>query len=227
VLVVDDHPTVREGLLRLLGLQKDMVCCGQAAGVKEAQTAVAKLLPDLVILDLRLKAGDGLSLIKTLKAEHPGLRILVLSQYDGPMYIERALRAGALGYVVKDEPAEDLLRAMRIVLAGEVYLRQGVAALLLHKLVAAPKPVRAGGESLSDRELHVLQLLGSGLSTRAVATELHLSFKTVETYRDHIKRKLGLRNASELTAFASRWAQQQLSLPQEDLSSIVNPRRQL
>src|ERR1041384_1332407 len=125
ILVVDDHPLVRDGLVRLIGREKDLVCCGQAGTVGEAHAAVAKERPDLVVLDLRLKGGDGLELIKSLKAEHPGLRILTLSQHDAPMYVERALRAGAMGYVVKEQAAEEVLTAIRTVLAGEVYLTRG------------------------------------------------------------------------------------------------------
>ncbi len=126
---------VLDGLRRLISQQKDLACCGEASTAAEAQTAVVTYRPDLVILDLRLKGGDGLELIKSLRAVIPGLRILILSQYDAPLYVERALRAGALGYVVKEQAAEDVLRAIRTVLAGEVYLARGLAALLLHKFV--------------------------------------------------------------------------------------------
>src|SRR5207245_2994434 len=140
---------------------RDVICCGEAGTVAQAQTEVAKHKPDLVILDLRLKSGDGLELIKSLKAQFADLRILILSQYEAPLYAERALRAGALGYVVKEQAAEEILGAIRTVLAGDVYLTRGMAALMLHKFVGAPKASgRGGAEQLTDRELNVLHLLG-------------------------------------------------------------------
>jgi DNA-binding NarL/FixJ family response regulator len=218
VLVVDDHPMVREGLLRLISQQSDLECCGEAGTVAETQTAVSKLKPDLVILDLRLKSGDGLELIKALKAQEPGVRILVLSQYDASLYAERAFRAGALGYVVKEQGAEEVLSAIRTVMAGEVYVTQGMAAVLLHKLVrSAPRASGTGIESLTDRELHVLELLGAGLSTRKIAAELNISFKTIETHRENIKRKLNLPGATELLHFAAQWGRTQASLRPEVL----------
>jgi DNA-binding NarL/FixJ family response regulator len=213
ILVVDDHPMVRDGLRRLLSQESDLVWCGEAGTVAETHTAVAELRPDLVILDLRLRGGDGLELIKSLKAQHPDLRILILSQYEAPIYVERALRAGALGYVIKEQAADEILKAIHSVLAGEVYLTRGMAALLLRRFVGlGAKPAEGGTEPLTDRELHVLQLLGTGLSTRQIATELNLSFKTIETHRENIKRKLGLRGAAALIHYATQYAQEQISL---------------
>lgn len=213
ILVVDDHPMVRDGLIRLISQHKDLMCCGEAGSVAEARTAVARHKPDLVILDLRLKGGDGLDLIKSLVAQFTGLRILILSQYDAPMYAERALRAGAMGYVVKEQAAEEILKAIRTVLGGEVYVTRGMAALLLHKFVGnISSSARPGAAQLTDRELHVLNLLGAGWSTREIAVELNLSFKTIETHRENIKRKLGLHTASALIHYASNWARQQVSI---------------
>ena len=213
ILVVDDHPMVRDGLLRLISQQTDLVWCGEAGTVLETQIEVAKHKPDLVILDLRIKGGDGLELIKSLKAQFPALRILILSQYGAPIYVERALRAGALGYVIKEQAAEEVLGAIRTVLAGEIYLASGMASLLLHKLVGtAPRAPRRALEHLTDRELHVLHLLGAGLSTRNIAAELKLSFKTIETHRENIKHKLGLRGAAELLHYAAQWEREQISL---------------
>lgn len=204
---------VRDGLVRLISQHSELTCCGEAATVSEAMAAVALQKPDLVILDLRLRGGDGLDLIKTLLALYPDLRILILSQYEAPMYAERALRAGALGYVVKEQAAEEILGAIRTVLAGEVYLTRGMAALLLHKFVGTPKsPNRGGTDQLTDRELHVLHLLGAGLSTREIAGELNLSFKTIETHRENIKRKLGLQNAAALVHYATQWARQEFAV---------------
>jgi len=220
ILVVDDHPIVREGIVRLVSQQKNLVCCGQAGTVAETQTAVERLKPDLVILDLRLRGADGLDLIKSLKSQFGELRILVLSQYEAPMYVERALRAGAQGYVVKEQGADELVQAIRTVLAGDVYLARGMASMLLHKLVGPAAQMSSGGvASLTDRELHVLELLGTGMSSREIATELHLSFKTVETHRENIKRKLNLRGASALIHYATQWSRQHVALPPEDITS--------
>src|SRR5258708_2808383 len=128
ILVVDDNPVVREGIVRLISQQSDMLCCGQAGTAAAAQTSVERLKPDLVILDLRLKSADGLELLKSLKSQSAGLRVLILSQYDAPMYVERALRAGAQGYVVKEQGADELIQAIRTVLAGDVYLSRGMAS---------------------------------------------------------------------------------------------------
>lgn len=210
ILVVDDHPMIRDGLIRLIGLQSDLICCGEAGSVAETQSIVAKQKPDLAILDLRLKNADGLELIKSLKAQFPELKILVLSQCDGAIYAERALRAGALGYLDKEQAADEVLNAIRTVLAGSVYLTRGLAAMLLHKFVGShSQGHRSDASPLTDRELHVLELLGSGMSTRAIAVALNLSFKTIETHRENIKHKLGLQGAAALVRYASEWARQQ------------------
>ncbi len=217
ILVVDDHPLVREGLIGLLGQQSDMVCCGEASTAREAMAALAEHKPDLVILDLRLRGADGLELIKAFKAQIADVRILILSQYDAPLYAERALRAGAMGYVIKEQAPQEVLGAIRTVLGGQVYLARGIAALLLHKFVGTgPRAPQGGLQRLTDRELHVLQLLGAGLSTREIAQELSLSFKTIETHRENLKRKLGLQNASALIHYATNWAQQHTSFNAEE-----------
>jgi DNA-binding NarL/FixJ family response regulator len=149
------------------------------------------------------------------------LRIIVLSQYEAPLYVERALRAGALGYVTKEQAAEELLSAVRTVLAGEVYLTRGMSARLLHTFVGATLGTsRPGVDQLTDRELHVLQLLGTGMSTRRVAEELKLSFKTIETHRENIKRKLGIRDAPGLILYANEWAREQVSLPVQFMGGL-------
>lgn len=205
---------MRGGLIQLINRQIDLTCCGEAATVAEAQSNTASLKPDLVLLDLRLKEGDGLELIKSLRSQFPALRILVLSQYEAPHYVERALRAGAMGYVVKDQAAEEVLSAIRSVLAGEMYLTRTLAARLLNSFIGtSPGAARAGVELLTDRELHVLHMLGGGLSTRKIAVELNLSFKTIETHRENIKRKLGLRGAAELVHYALEWGREQVSVP--------------
>jgi DNA-binding NarL/FixJ family response regulator len=216
ILVVDDHPMVRGGLIRLINQQIDMVCCGEAGTPAEAQVAVADLKPDLAIVDLRLNGSDGLELIGALKLQFAGLRVLVLSQYGGSMYVQRALHAGALGYVVKEQGAEELLTAIRTVLNGEIYLTRSMAARLLQTFVGPSLGTRrCSVERLTNRELHVLQLLGSGMGSRKIATQLNLSLKTIETHRENIKHKLGLRDAAELVLYANEWAREQVSLPQQ------------
>ena len=215
VLVADDHPMMRDSLIRLLERQGDMICSGEAGTVTETQQAVAKNLPDLVVMDLRLKDGDGIELIKSIRAQYPQLPILVFSQYDGSLYAERALHAGAMGYLVKDQAPDEVVEAIRTVMAGRVYLNRGLAALLLQRFVGRPAKKRAETQPLTDRELHVLELLGTGMSTREVATSLNLSFKTIETHRENIKRKLGLRGAAALMHYAVEWARKQFVLPSE------------
>jgi len=213
ILIADDHPLVRDGLALLISGQHDLTCCGQASTVAETQIQVARLQPDLIILDLRLKDGDGMELIKILREQHPAVRIMILSQHTGALYVERALRAGAVGYVSKEHAAEELLKAIHAVLAGEVYLERGMAALLLHRFVGTPVQAAFGGvEQLTDREMHVFQLLGAGRSTREIAADLNRSFKTVESHRENIKRKLQIHGAAELINRAIEWALQPISL---------------
>jgi DNA-binding NarL/FixJ family response regulator len=219
IVVVDDHPMVRGGVIRLLERQSDLLCCGEAGDASEARALIASQKPDLAIIDLRLKGSDSLELIKALKVEFPATRILVLSQYDAPLYVERALRAGALGYVIKVQAPEEIVTAVRTVLAGEIYVTRAMAALLLHRFVGpTPGSTCPGIENLTDRELQVLQLLGAGLSTRKVADELKLSFKTIESHRENIKRKLKLKGAAELVHFANRWAGEQVTLSQSQVA---------
>jgi len=212
ILVVDDHPVVRQGLLHLINKQEDLMGCGEASNFAEALSAAAVCDPDLAIVDVRLGNEDGLELIKELKDRLPRLRVLMLSQYDLPLYAERALRAGALGFVIKAQAADEILTAIRSVLAGDIYLPQALARQLLHQLIGTfPKANRPSIENLTDRELHVMRLLGGGSSTREIAAALGLSFKTVETHRENIKHKLGLQGANQLIHFATEWARQQTS----------------
>lgn len=208
ILVVDDHPLLREGVRQLINRQSDLVACGEAADLPGATTAVETCQPDLVLLDLRLGSGDTLEFVKSVKARFPHVSILILSQHDEALYAERVLRAGASGYVMKEEAAQEVLSAIRAVLAGELYVSRKMAILLLHKLLrgrpTAPDNRLAG---LSDRELQVFQMLGAGLGSRRIAAELHLSIKTVETHRESLKHKLGLPTGAELVRHATRWVE--------------------
>jgi DNA-binding NarL/FixJ family response regulator len=206
VLVADDHPLFLEGLVQLINRERDLHCCGGADSVAATQMAVTLLKPDLLVLDLRLKDGDGLELIKTLKGRFPSLRMLVLSQNDEALYAERALRAGARGYVMKEEATNEVLNAMRTILRGELYVSRKMSVLALHKLLSTASGVRGNYvERLTDRELQVFQMIGAGKGTADIASELRLSFKTVETHRENIKHKLGLRNAVDLVCHAVHW----------------------
>ena len=206
VLIVDDHPIVRQGLAQLINQEKDLEVCGQAEDAYEAMQAIRQLQPDMVIVDIGLKDTSGMELIKDLKVQYPDLPVLTLSMYDEEVYGERALRAGAKGYIMKQEATEKVVTAIRSVLAGEVYVSSGMAAKMVSKLVGTgARTAGSPADSLSDRELEVFRMIGEGFSTREMAEKLHLSVKTVETYRAHIKDKLGLQDANELLRSAIRW----------------------
>jgi DNA-binding NarL/FixJ family response regulator len=207
VIVVEDHPVLCDGLKQLIGNQPDLTCVGAADNTSDAKQLVEECKPDLMILDLRLKGGDGLDFIKTLRAEFPEVKVLVLSQYDELLFAERALRAGASGYIMKENATDEVLRAVRKVLGGELYFSERVAAAVVQRtLREKPIPSRNGVERLSDREMQVFQLLGAAYSPREIAEQFHLSRKTVETHCEKIKHKLNLHNAAELKRFAREWA---------------------
>ena len=228
IVVIDDHPMLREGLMQMLCSQPDLECTGATDNTDDAKRLVAELAPDLMILDLRLKSGDTLDLIKSLRVEHPKLKVLVLSQYDEMLFAERVLRAGASGYVMKENATEEILSAVRRVLAGEIYFSQRIGASFIRRSLeekpALSKTPRIGVERLSDRELQVFQLIAASFNTREIAEQFHLSVKTVETHRENIKWKLGLQNAAELNEFARTWAHENL-LPHLEPMTPKNPRR--
>jgi len=206
ILLVDDHAVVRFGIAQLINRQGTMMVCGEEEDASRAMTAIAKLKPDLVIADISLKDSSGLELMRHIKATHPKLPILVVSVHDESVYAEVAFRAGALGYLMKEEALENVLVAIRRVLSGAVYLSDTMTAKLLQQQVGGASDSHASpAERLTDRELEVFQLLGRWKSTRQIAQELHLSVKTVEFYREQIKRKLSLASAAELTQHATAW----------------------
>ncbi len=210
ILLVDDHPLMLVGLAQVINAESDLISCGEALSAAATVSAVNEQQPDLVVLDLRLKDGDGLELIKSFRQQFPALRILVLSQFEESLYAERVMRAGAHGYLMKDQATSELIGAIRTVLKGEVYLSRSLANQLLQKsLLSQAVPRTAGLEQLTDRELQVLMLIGTGMSTRKIAQDLHLSIKTVETYREHLKHKLKLAGTTELIHFATHWVGQQ------------------
>lgn len=207
ILLVDDHATVREGFAELINHSPDLQVCGEAKTAAEAMEAVARLKPNLAVVDLSLQGGSGLDLIKNLKVLYPLLPMLVVSMHEEQLYAARALQAGALGYVMKREAFKTVLQAIRSVLRGKVFLSGNVREQLLHQMVGGvPLVQRTGVAQLSDRELEVFELIGEGRTTRQIAGKLHLSVSTVETHRAHIKEKLNLGNPAELMRAAVEWA---------------------
>src|SRR5258708_16501574 len=212
VVVIEDHPVLRDALKQLIDGQPDLTCVGVADNTSDARRLVEQCKPDLMVLDLRLKAGDSLDLIKSLRVEQPEVKVLVLSQYDELIFAELALRAGASGYIMKENATDEVLRAVRKVLAGELYFSERVASAVVQRtLREKPTASRIGVESLSDREMQVFQLLGASHSAREIAEQFHLSRKTIETHCEKIKHKLSLYTAAELKRFARHWAAHNLT----------------
>jgi DNA-binding NarL/FixJ family response regulator len=210
IMVVDDHPIVRQGLALLINREPDMVVCGEAEEAMGAMHVLASARPDVLILDISLNGPDGIDLLKTLRTTHPALPVLILSMHDELIYAERALRAGANGYIMKQEATEKVLVAVRRILAGDIYVSQRISNQMLKHYVTGSGVVRNSSVSdLSDRELEVFRLIGDGHGTRQIAEELHVSVKTVESYQAHIKEKLSLRSARELVQHAIQWNMQE------------------
>lgn len=210
ILLVDDHPLVREGLATLIAQQPDFLVCGQAGTPPEAMQLVAATQPDVVIVDISLENASGLELLKNLKATHPTLKTLVLSMHDESLYAERALHAGARGYLMKREAAQRIIAGIRAVHAGQLFVSAAIAARLAEKFVSgANSATRSPADLLSDRELEVFELLGRGQSTRLISEQLNMGFKTVQTHQARIKEKLQLANATELLRAAIQWHEAQ------------------
>lgn len=206
ILVVDDHPIVRRGLMELINHEKDLFVCGQAEDAHQAMKGIRTLTPDMVIVDITLKEKNGMELIKDIKVQYPDLPVLALSMHDESLYAERALRAGAKGYIMKQEGTEKLITAIHKVLSGQVFINDKIAAKIVHKLVGSgPEVSVSSTDRLSDRELEVFLLIGRGFGTRQISEQLHLSIKTIETYRSHIKEKLNLSDSTEMLRYAIQW----------------------
>jgi len=205
VFLVDDHPIVRRGFQLLLGLEPDLRVCGEADSGPAALQKILALKPDVAIIDLSLKGGSGLELIKQLRMQGLQLKLLVFSMRDEGIYAERALRAGADGYITKEEGTEKAIQAIRMLMQGKRYLSEHVAEKMMDSLVGTSPGAEGTITSLSDRELEVLELIGGGLGSREIAHKLNLSMKTVESHREHIKSKLGLSRATELVSYAFNW----------------------
>jgi DNA-binding NarL/FixJ family response regulator len=210
VVIVDDHPLFRDRLTQLINHELDMEVCGESETAEQAIQLIRRVTPDLAIVDITLKGSSGLELIKGIRALSIGIPVLVLSMHEESLYAERALRAGATGYITKNQGAEEVLAAIRRVLTGEIYLSNKMTSIVLRNLTVAgtkimPRPV----DRLADRELEVLELIGRGNTTRQIADKLQLGAATVDTYRARIKEKMNFRNAAELQHFAIRWVREQ------------------
>ncbi len=208
VFIVDDHPVFREGLASLIRHEPDLKVCGEANDAGRALSAIEKSQPDLVLVDIGLPDRSGLELIKDLHAVSRKLRVLAISMHDESLYAERVLRAGAGGYIMKQEGSDKILHALRVVLSGGLYVSRNMSGRLLNLLAGRVNPRRRSPVArLTDRELEVLQLVGKGHDSHAIARQLHLSFKTVHAHRSHIQAKLQLKNHTELISYAARWVE--------------------
>lgn len=210
MLIVDDHPLIRQGIRTLLSHEADIEVCGEAESAADALAVIEKTKPDVATVDLSLKESSGLELIKDIRIRFPKMLILVVSMRDEGLYAERALRAGALGYVTKDEGPQKILEGLRKILQGQVHVSEKMASKVMSKIIAGTSEKSSSPVSqLTDRELAVFELLGKGLPSREVAKNLHISPKTVESHRERIKEKLKLDSATDLLKHAIQWVQVQ------------------
>ena len=215
ILVLEEHPLLCHGISEYLNSHPDMIVCGEAANIRDARDEIAECKPQLLVTALRLGTGDTLEFVKALKEEQPALLILVYSAFEETIFAERAMRAGSDGYVMKNAPKEELVAAIRDILSGGIYVSRDVAMRAFKKLIETrpenrlPHPAGAGAiENLSDREIHIFQLVGSGLGTRQIAHSLSLSVKTIESHRENIKHKLNLSNGRELVECATKYVEE-------------------
>jgi len=206
IFIVDDHPIVRRGITQLINQEPDFIVCGEASDIASALQGISTCDSDLVIVDLSLGQDSGIRLIEDILLDKPDMKILILSMHDEFLYAERCFRSGAKGYLMKQEPPEQVISALKIILNGEVYISDNLSSRLLNKLVSKqPAAFSSPIEQLSNRELEVFQLIGKGLKTRKIAEQLNLSVKTIETYIDHIKRKMNLEDSRDLIQHAVQW----------------------
>jgi DNA-binding NarL/FixJ family response regulator len=207
VFLVDDHPIVRQGLTYLISRESDLAVCGEAEDSHAALQTMGTAKPDILIVDISLNGPDGLDLLKEVRARYPELPVLILSMHDESIYAERALRAGAQGYIMKQEATDKVLVALRRILSHEIYVSERIANRMLQRYIGNHATGRPSSiADLTDRELEVFRLIGEGHSTRRIAEELHISVKTVESYQAHIKEKLSLRSSRELVQHAIQWS---------------------
>ncbi|MEN6587942.1 MAG: response regulator transcription factor [Sulfuricella sp.] len=209
VLIVDDHPIVRQGIAQLINQEADLTTCCEAGSAQEALDLMVNDTPDILLVDISLDGVSGIELVKMLKSRHPKTPALVISMHDESLYAERALRAGARGYIMKQEATEKVLTAIRQVLQGNIYLSERMQGKILQRVLNGDDSGLSPIDLLSDRELEVFRLIGHGFATSDIARELNRSVKTVETHRAHLKDKLSLKNAAELTRYAVQWIEQE------------------
>jgi DNA-binding NarL/FixJ family response regulator len=206
IFIVDDHPIIRQGMALLINREPDLTVCGDAEDAPTALRLIQSIDPNLVIVDISLNGPDGLDLLKSIRANHPHMPVLMLSMLDELLYAERALRAGASGYIMKQEATEKVLIAIRRILSGEIYVSDRISNKMLQLFSGrAALDARSPIADLTDRELEVFRLIGEGHGTRQIAEDLHISVKTVESYQAHIKEKLSLKNSRELVQHAIQW----------------------
>lgn len=206
VILIEDHKMFRESLGAMISMHNEFVVCGEVDNIRDALVMIKEKAPDIAIVDITLRGGSsGLELIKDLKAHGIAMPVLVLSMHEEELYAERVLRAGARGYITKHEASSTLIKAIRQVLSGHVYLGEKMTASLLGKMTGHKSASAGGLESLADRELEVFQLIGKGYNAREIAQQLHLGETTIDTYRARIKEKLRLRNAADLYSRAAQW----------------------
>jgi DNA-binding NarL/FixJ family response regulator len=210
ILLIDDHPVLRKGLGRLIDSKREFAICGEAGTANEGLELIRKLQPDLVVADIGLPGINGIDLTKMVRREFPALPVLILSMHDEPLYAARALRAGAAGYIVKQDAIENISKALRNVLSGQRYISPTIAGQLISEAGTKPELQNDGDPMavLSDRELEIFELIGKGHEVRSIADDLGLSPKTVETHRTHIKKKLNVKNARQVRRFAVQWVTQ-------------------
>jgi len=209
VVLIEDHPMFREHIGQLINRDLGMAVCGEADNIQDGLRVILETEPDVAIVDLTLKGSNGLELLKDIKAQGVQVNVLVLSMHDEELYAERVLRAGARGYITKNEASSELLKAIKKVMSGEVYVSRFVTARILERMSTKGGAMSPGGvEALADRELEVFQLLGRGKNTKQIAEQLHLGESTVETYRSRIKEKLGLRSSAEVYLRAGQWVRE-------------------
>jgi DNA-binding NarL/FixJ family response regulator len=214
ILIVDDHPIVRQGLRRVMENEADLMVCGEAESVRDARQAIRELNPDAMIADISLKQGDGIELVRDVRAHHPQLPILVLSMHDEAIYAERLLSAGSNGYIMKQAASEQFLAALRRVLDGGIYVSEAVGNNMIQRFAAGGAYISSNPiDRLSNRELQILHMIGKGMSTREAALSLNLSIKTVESHRQRIKRKLNLSTGTQLIQYAVNWFTGRASQP--------------
>jgi DNA-binding NarL/FixJ family response regulator len=230
ILVVDEHPLLRQGIVAFINGQPDMIACGEADSVPSVQNKLAETKPHLIVVGLRLGTGDCLELVKAVKAQIPGLLVLVYSAFEETIFAERAMRAGAHGYVMKKAPKEELLAAIRGIVQGGIYVSRDVAMRAFKKSLETRPESRLSHaasalENLSDREMHIFQLLGSGLGTRQIAHSLNLSVKTIESHRENVKRKLGLNSSRDLVDRATRYVEETFLPPKKDALSLSGKKK--